>query len=210
MSTIMSVEEIDRAMSERAIDALLAHGCRITVHGHPDFVQRSMDRDAILADMEGMGVVEITMDIEGNGTRAWMRLMYDENGYDLFQDYSCSLEDILEPISGDFDPDNAPEAIQEYMTSAATFTRKAQDLQQLCYLLNVFTMEARKRGFKDAWAEFGVNLRALKSWGPRPKPIGGSQILSWDRSNILFANDHGGLSLESRQASAVGALSEGI
>jgi hypothetical protein len=147
MAKSMSVAEIDRAMSERAIDALLARGYRITVHGHPDYVQRSMDRDAILADMEGMGVVEITMDIEGKrGTRAWMRLMYDENGYDLFQDYSCSLGDILEPISDEFDPDNAPEAIHEYMTSAATFIRKAQDLQQLCYLLNVFAMEARKRG----------------------------------------------------------------
>jgi hypothetical protein len=129
--------------TERAIDALLAHGYRITVHDHPYFVQRSTDRAAILANMEGMGAVEITMDIEGKrGSRAWMRLIYDENGYDLFQDYSCSIEHIVKPISEEFDPDNAPEAIRDCLTAAAECIRKPQDIQHLCYLLNVFAAES--------------------------------------------------------------------
>jgi len=92
------VRRIDREIATRLVDAFLGDGYTITCDlqdDEPEFV-RSTDRNGILEYMWQVEWVELNVH-KGN-SRGWLRLIFDENGYDLVQDYTVDLEHIVEPI----------------------------------------------------------------------------------------------------------------
>jgi hypothetical protein len=90
---------LDRhTISAKLVDAFIAGGYTITCDLNdfdPEF-KRSADRDGILAYMWDVEIVELH--VHKGKTRGWLRLIFDENGWDLVQDYTVDLEHIVEPI----------------------------------------------------------------------------------------------------------------
>jgi hypothetical protein len=89
---------IDKEIATKLVDAVLADGYTITrdlMEDYPEF-QRSTDRDAILDYMWQVEMVE--MHVHKGKSRSWLRLIFDESGWDLFQDHSDSLSYLIDPI----------------------------------------------------------------------------------------------------------------
>lgn len=98
VAKIREVRRIDREISAKLVDAFIAGGYTITCDLNdfdPEF-KRSTDRDGILAYMWYVEIVELH--VHKGKTRGWLRLIFDENGWDLVQDYTVDLEHIIEPI----------------------------------------------------------------------------------------------------------------
>jgi hypothetical protein len=106
------VRRIDREIATKLIDALLADAYTITCDlcdREPEF-KRSTDRDGILNYMWEVEMVE--MWVHKGKKRGWLRLIFDENGWDLVQDYTVNLEHIVDPITEPYLPWNQPNASQ--------------------------------------------------------------------------------------------------
>jgi hypothetical protein len=73
----------------------------------PEFV-RSSDRDGILDYMWQVEIVE--MWAHKGKSRGWVRLIFDEEGWDLVQDYTESLGRLIDPIVEPYLPWNQPNA----------------------------------------------------------------------------------------------------
>ncbi|WLA83209.1 hypothetical protein [Bradyrhizobium elkanii] len=92
------VRRIDKEISTRLVDALLADGYTITcdlMEDDPEF-KRSIDRNGILEHMWQVEIVE--MHVHKGKSQAWLRLTFDESGWDLIQDYSEKLGYLIDPI----------------------------------------------------------------------------------------------------------------
>lgn len=92
------VRRIDKEISTGLVDALLADGYTITcdlIEDDPEF-KRSIDRNGILQHMWQVETVE--MRVHKGKSQAWLRLSFDESGWDLIQDYSEKLGYLIDPI----------------------------------------------------------------------------------------------------------------
>ncbi|MDX3965533.1 MAG: hypothetical protein QHD01_02900 [Bradyrhizobium sp.] len=92
------VRRIDGEIATMLVDAFIAEGYTITCdlqEDEPEFV-RSTDRNGILDYMRQVEWVELN--VHKGKSRGWLRLIFDENGFDLVQDYTIDLEHIVEPI----------------------------------------------------------------------------------------------------------------
>ncbi|ACE99591.1 hypothetical protein IP86_17115 [Rhodopseudomonas sp. AAP120] len=104
------VRRIDREIATKLVDAILADGYTITCdlqEDEPEF-KRSTDRDGILDYMWQVEIVE--MSVHKGKSRGWLRLIFDESGWDLVQDYTVGLEHIVDPITEPYLPWNQPNA----------------------------------------------------------------------------------------------------
>jgi len=104
------VRRTDREISAKLVDAFLKDGYTITCDLQdiePEF-KRSTDREGILNYMWDVEIVE--MWVHKGKQRGWLRLIFDENGWDLVQDYTVDLEHIVDPITEPYLPWNQPNA----------------------------------------------------------------------------------------------------
>lgn len=104
------VRRIDREISTKLVDALLADGYTITLdllEDDPEFV-RSTDRAGILDYLQQVEIAE--MAVHKGKTRRSVSLMFDEEGWDVVRDYSVALEHIIDPICEPYLPWNQPDA----------------------------------------------------------------------------------------------------
>ncbi|EHR00183.1 hypothetical protein [Bradyrhizobium sp. WSM471] len=104
------VRRIDREIATKLIDAFIGDGFTITCDIQdiePEF-ERCSDRDAILEYMWQIQIVE--MSVHKNEFKGWLRLIFDEAGWDLVQEYSVGLEHIIDPICEPYLPWNQPNA----------------------------------------------------------------------------------------------------
>jgi hypothetical protein len=104
------VRRIDKEIATKLVDALLADGHVITCDlqdVQPEF-ERSTDRDGILDYM--WQVEQVEMHVHKGKSRGWLRLIFDESGWDLVQDYTTNLEHIVDPICEPYLPWNQPNA----------------------------------------------------------------------------------------------------
>ncbi|UVO30323.1 hypothetical protein [Bradyrhizobium arachidis] len=104
------VRRIDREIATKLMDALIADGYTITcdLQDTEHEFERSTDRDGILDYMWQVEIVE--MWAHKGKKRGWLRLIFDENGWDLVQDYTTDLEHIVDPICEPYLPWNQPNA----------------------------------------------------------------------------------------------------
>ncbi|WP_076866143.1 hypothetical protein [Bradyrhizobium mercantei] len=106
------VRRIDREIATKLVDALLADGYTITCdlqEIEPEFV-RSDDRNGILEYLWQIEIAE--MHVHKGKERRWLRLIFDESGWDLVQDYSVELERIIDPICEPYLPWKQPNAAE--------------------------------------------------------------------------------------------------
>lgn len=106
------VRRIDREISTKLVDALLAHGYTMTLdllEDEPAFV-RSTDRVGILDHLWQVETAELA--VHKGKKRGSISLMFDEDGWDLVRDYSAGLEQIIDPICEPYLPWNQPDADQ--------------------------------------------------------------------------------------------------
>lgn len=104
------VRRIDREIATKLVDALLADGYTITCdlkEDDPEF-KRSADRNGILEHMWAVELSEIA--VHKGKSRGWIRLVFDESGWDVIQDYTVGLEHIVDPICEPYLPENQPDA----------------------------------------------------------------------------------------------------
>jgi hypothetical protein len=104
------VRRIDKEIATKLVDALLADGYTITcdlLDDDPEF-KRSTDRDGILDHMWQVEMAELH--VHKGKSRGWLRLIFDESGWDLIQDYIVDLEHIVDPICEPYLPWNQPNA----------------------------------------------------------------------------------------------------
>ena len=52
------------------------------------------------------------MHVHKGKSRSWLRLIFDESGWDLLQDYSDTLSYLIDPISEPYLPWNQPNAAE--------------------------------------------------------------------------------------------------
>ena len=103
------VRRIDMEISAKLVDALLADGYTITCdlrEDDPEF-KHSTDRKGILDHMWQVETVE--MHVHKGKSRSWLRLIFDESGWDLIQDYSETLDYLVAPIVEPYLPGNQPD-----------------------------------------------------------------------------------------------------
>jgi hypothetical protein len=106
------VRRIDKEIATKLVDALLGDGYTITCDlqdVEPEF-ECSTDRDGILDYMWQVEIVE--MHVHKGKSRSWLRLIFDESGWDLLQDYSDTLSYLIDPISEPYLPWNQPNAAE--------------------------------------------------------------------------------------------------
>lgn len=106
------VRRIDREISTKLVDALLADGYTITcdlLEDEPEF-ERSSDRDGILDYLWAVETAEL--EVHKGRKRGWLSLISGESGWDLVADYSVDLERIVDPICEPYLPWNQPDADQ--------------------------------------------------------------------------------------------------
>ena len=106
------VRRIDKEIATKLVDALLADGYTITCDlkdDDPEF-KRSTDRNGILEHMWAVELAEIA--VHKGKSRGWLRLVFDESGWDLIQDYTVGLEHIVDPICGPYLPWKQPNAAE--------------------------------------------------------------------------------------------------
>jgi hypothetical protein len=107
-SRFTTFRRIDKEISTKLVDALLADGYTITCDLRDDECEfiRSVDRDRILEHM--WDVEEVEMYVYKWKYRGWLRLIFGESGWDLIQDYSDELGYLIDPIVEPYHPDNRP------------------------------------------------------------------------------------------------------
>lgn len=106
------VRRVDREIATKLIDALLADGYTVTCDlqdDEPGF-ERSTDRAGILDYLWQVEIAELG--VHKGKKHGWLRLVFDEDGWDLVQDYSVGLERIVDPICDPYLPWNRPDADQ--------------------------------------------------------------------------------------------------
>jgi hypothetical protein len=104
------VRRIDREITTKLVDALLADGCTITCDlqdDEPEF-ERSTDRDGILGHLWAVETAQLA--VHKGKKRGWISLIFDESGWDVVADYSVDLERIVDPICEPYLPWNQPDA----------------------------------------------------------------------------------------------------
>jgi hypothetical protein len=104
------VRRIDREIATKLVDAFLADGYTITCDlqdREPEF-ERSTDRNGILEYLWQVEIAELW--VHKGRKRGWLRLIFDEEGWDLVQDYSVDLEHIVDPICEPYLPWNHADA----------------------------------------------------------------------------------------------------
>jgi hypothetical protein len=106
------VRRTGQEIATRLVDAFLADGYTITcdLQDPEHEFERSTDRDGILDYMWQLEIVE--MWVHKEEARGWLRLIFDESGWDLVQDYTVDLEHIIDPICEPYLPWNQPNADQ--------------------------------------------------------------------------------------------------
>jgi hypothetical protein len=106
------VRRLDKEISTKLVDALLADGYTITcdlLEDDPEF-QRSTDRNGILDHI--WQVETVAMHVHKGKSRSWLRLTFDESGWDLIQDHGDSLSHLIDPIVEPYLPGNQPNAAE--------------------------------------------------------------------------------------------------
>lgn len=94
---------IERKIARLTAEALVDAGFTVTVNdGEEDVVKDSTDVSAILDAMFSTGedYLIVTFPYTGKlpGLRGWVRFIYGNDGYDVINDYTTSLEDVLAPL----------------------------------------------------------------------------------------------------------------
>ena len=104
------VRRIDREITTKLVDALLADGYTITCDlqdDEPEF-DRSTDRVGILDYLCAVECAELAVHKgKKNGS---VSLTFDEDGWDVVRDYSVGLERIIDPVCEPYLPWNQPDA----------------------------------------------------------------------------------------------------
>jgi hypothetical protein len=106
------VRRIDREISTKLVDALLADGYTITCDlqdDQPEFA-RSTDRDGILDHLWQVECAELA--VHKGKENGCISLTFDEDGWDVVRDYSVDLERIVDPICKPYLPWIQPNADQ--------------------------------------------------------------------------------------------------
>lgn len=104
------VRRIDREITTKLIDALLADGYTITCDlqdDEPEF-GRSTDRAGILDYLGAVDCAELA--VHKGAKNGSVSLTFGEDGWDVVRDYSVSLEGIVDPICDPYLPWNQPNA----------------------------------------------------------------------------------------------------
>jgi hypothetical protein len=106
------VNRIDREITTKLVDALLADGHTITCDLQDDEPQfaKSTDRAGILDYLWQVECAELAVHKGKKNGR--ISLMFDEDGWDVVRDYSVDLERIIDPICEPYLPWNQPNADQ--------------------------------------------------------------------------------------------------
>jgi hypothetical protein len=105
-----AIQRLDREITTKLIDALLADGFTVSAcirDPVPDF-QRSTDRDGILDLLFNLDMAELH--VHRDGKTSGISLVFDESGWDVIADYSCSLEGLIDPLVEPYLPWNQPSA----------------------------------------------------------------------------------------------------
>jgi hypothetical protein len=93
------VQAIDREITTKLIDALIAAGYVITccIRDYEPEFKRSVDRAGILDLLFDLDMAELH--VHRNGKRSWIMLIFGEAGWDVVADYSVDLEELIEPVA---------------------------------------------------------------------------------------------------------------
>ena len=92
--------KMEQAIAKATIKALIDADYFVTVNdGEEETVKRSRDADAIFAAMfttdEDYLIATKKNPMQG---RAWVRFIYGNSGWDVINDYTTNLEDVLKPV----------------------------------------------------------------------------------------------------------------
>lgn len=142
-----AVRRVEREIATKLIGALISAGYVISCDISDDVLEfdHSTDREGILAYLFQLEMAELHVFKEGS--RAWLRLIFGEDGWDVVQDYSASLEPLIDPIVESYLPWNQPDA----------------DERDRGYSVCVLpSPEALARGEPDAEAAFVGFLRMME------------------------------------------------
>jgi hypothetical protein len=91
----------EREIREKTVDALLAAGYGLNLHNGGDaeeLTYYTFDRAEILAAMN-LTDEEWLLAKKLNGPSGWVRFVYGNDGWDVINDYSVNLEDVLAPVN---------------------------------------------------------------------------------------------------------------
>lgn len=105
-----AVERDERAIMEATVDALLAAGHDLTVFDSEEYTLRNgKDRRAILEAMrttdDDLLIVDAVIVDKGReyesceSSFGWVRFVYGNDGWDVINDYTTNLEDVLAPVN---------------------------------------------------------------------------------------------------------------
>lgn len=103
------VRRIDREITTKLVDALLADGYTITCDlqdDEPEF-ERSTDRAGIFDYLWAVDCAELA--VHKGAKSGAISLTFDEDGWDVVRDYSAALEGIVDPICEPYLPWNQPD-----------------------------------------------------------------------------------------------------
>lgn len=95
-------QEVEKKILRSAAEAVIAAGFSIIVNdGEKDATERLADVDAVMAavcstDEDYFVVCKRTKRV-ANSQFGWIRFIYGNDGWDVINDYTTNLEDILKP-----------------------------------------------------------------------------------------------------------------
>lgn len=92
-------KELEQRIFEKAVDALLAAGYRLTVNdGEEDVLQMSVDRKAIIEAAFSTDEDYLIVFLPNGTKRGWVRFIWG-NVQDCLSDYTVNLEEVLKPVN---------------------------------------------------------------------------------------------------------------
>lgn len=90
---------VEREILLRTVDALLAAGYALQTFDTESHRPEQPTLDKALVVKELMEVDDEYLIAEKDGVRAYVRFIYGSDGYDVINDYTVNLEDVLKPIN---------------------------------------------------------------------------------------------------------------
>lgn len=93
---------IDKKIVNFCVKSLLQQGCVLSVDDHDDdtlAVDSSTEASEIIDAMLAVDEVHLIVQTPNGGPKGWAFFVYGNDGYDVINDYTLNLEEVLKPTN---------------------------------------------------------------------------------------------------------------